>query len=98
MKPREMKTKWSEDKVAKMIEKRQHNGQYYKCEEFPEDPEENYYWVREGGVYQKENRVSESISAAGSVDMDPEMAAAILGQDGILEAACGDKCFNQQQP
>ena len=58
----------------------------YKDAEFPDDPEELYYWVQLGEEFNKDNEFSETMAAQGEQELDADLFDSLAGEGGILQA------------
>jgi hypothetical protein len=88
MRRKEMLDHWDAKKVETMINKRLKTGAFEKSSEFPDDHEENGYWVMPP-MHQRlsvTNSVAESMEAHASGDLDKGDAMSLLGPGGVLEA------------
>ena len=83
--------KWYDDegKAEKIYQMRLKAGLVSPDEDFPDDPMENWVWIKSKTSYKVSNETEERMTAKGQMQLDSSTGAAFLGEGGILAAgAC----------
>ncbi|CAK9066934.1 unnamed protein product [Durusdinium trenchii] len=75
-----------EDRFKELIKKRQEQGLYYADEDWPEDPQETWYYMPTGRVIRQEDSTSETLKMSATRKVGTEVQAALTGEDGPLQS------------
>ncbi|CAK9096979.1 Uncharacterized protein SCF082_LOCUS45505 [Durusdinium trenchii] len=75
-----------EDRFKELIKKRQEQGLYYADEDWPEDPQETWYYMPTGRVIRQEDSTSETLKMSATRKVGTELQAALTGEDGPLQS------------
>jgi hypothetical protein len=85
-KQRDLEAEHGKDKAKVIMEDAVKNQRMTPSTLFPTDPAENDYLVMTERTFTDRRTASESWEATGQMDMDKEMAAAMVGDDGLMSA------------
>eukprot|EP00435_Cladocopium_sp_Y103_P065388 s488_g27.t1 len=79
------KYKNNPEKAEKVMSSRRAAGLWYADDDFPDDPDEAWYFMRVGNSFKKKDITSEGMTLKGSMDVDPNLRQALTDADeGIM--------------
>ncbi|CAK9089238.1 unnamed protein product [Durusdinium trenchii] len=81
---KELKNRYTAEKWEQVKKKRLEQGLYYKDDDFPDDDDETWYFVKEGESVSNKVEVQESMTLAARLDMDENMRQAITNEENGL--------------
>ncbi|CAK8988087.1 Uncharacterized protein SCF082_LOCUS1242 [Durusdinium trenchii] len=79
-----LKQRYSEEKWEKVKKKRLESGVFYLDDDFPDDEDETWYFVKEGQSMTNRVETSEELKLAAQKNMDSEMLAAVTDANSGL--------------
>jgi hypothetical protein len=85
-KQKDLEAEHGTDKAKVIMEDAVKNQRMTRSRLFPTDPSENEYLVMCERAFTDKRSTSESWEASGQMDMDTEMAAAMVGEEGLMSA------------
>ena len=91
---KELIEKHGKTKAEDLMKRRYDEGLYYDSQEFPNDPEERFYYVHKPREMTNRKTVTDDATMEGAVNLDDDMAKSLLDEtDGMFRAGgmVGDK-------
>lgn len=81
-----LRTSYEKSKFEALVKRRREEGLYYEDDDFPDDPDEAWYYMPHGNKIRKDDKTKESVSLRGKAKMDSEMLKSITAEGSALAA------------
>ncbi|CAK9040577.1 unnamed protein product [Durusdinium trenchii] len=83
---KDLKKRYTEEKYEALVKSRKAAGLWYQCDDFPDDPDECWYFMRSAQKFKRIDKTKEGMALRAEASVDDEARALLTGEHGPLQA------------